>query len=100
MEDCHCEQAVTFTKPDSLDAQLTLWRLSQINGKVNLQEVNLLQNGCYHCIMHLKIGHGHEERHRKESYVVFIPKKYSNVALALWKNDKWLILTTLVDDFL
>ena len=28
--------------------------------------------------MHLKIGHGHEKRHRKESYVVFIPKKYSH----------------------
>ena len=25
-------------------------------------------------IMHLKIGHGHEERHRKESYVVLSPK--------------------------
>ena len=41
--------------------------------------------GCYHCNMHLKIGHGREERNRKESYVVFIPKKYSHFALALWK---------------
>ena len=33
--------------------------------------------------MHLKIGNGHEERHRKESYVVFIPKKLSYFALAV-----------------
>ena len=39
--------------------------------KVNLQEAKLLENGCYHCNMHLKIGHGREELHRKESY----PKK-------------------------
>ena len=36
--------------------------------------------------MHFKIGHGREERHRKESYVVFIPKKYSHFALALWEK--------------
>ena len=35
----------------------------------------LLENGCYHCKLHLKIGHGREERHRKESHVIFIPKK-------------------------
>ena len=40
--------------------------------------------GCYLIYnMHLKIGHGHEEKHKKESYVVFIPKKYSHFALAL-----------------
>ena len=38
--------------------------------------------------MHLKIGHVREERHRKESYVVFIPKKYSHFALALWEKNK------------
>ena len=56
---------------------------------MNLQEANLLENGCYHCNMHLKIGHGREERHRKESYVVMflIPKKYSHFALALWKKN-------------
>ena len=54
---------------------------------MNLQEVNLLENGRY-CNMRLKIGHGCEERHRKESYVVFIPKKYSHFALALLKNNK------------
>ena len=37
--------------------------------------------------MHLEIGHGHEERHRKESYVVFIPKKYSHFA-AVEKNTE------------
>ena len=42
--------------------------------------------GCYHCNMHLKIRYGREERHRKESYVVFIPKKYSHFALALWRK--------------
>ena len=63
---------------------------------MNLQEANLLENGCYHYNMHLKIGHVREERHRKESYVVFIPKKYSHFALALWEkknnkmNKKWL----------
>ena len=36
--------------------------------------------------MHLKINHAHEERHRKESYIVFIPKKYSYFALALWEK--------------
>ena len=30
--------------------------------------------------MCLKIGHGREERYRKESYVVFILKKYSHFA--------------------
>ena len=35
-----------------------------------------------------KIGHGHEERHRKESYVVFIPKKYSHFALAQLEKDE------------
>ena len=39
--------------------QLTHWlplqKLSQkINDKVNLQEANLLENGCYHCNMFLK----------------------------------------------
>ena len=24
----------------------------------------MLENGCCHCNIHLKIGHGHEERHR------------------------------------
>ena len=38
--------------------------------------------------MHLKIGHGHEGRHRKESYVVFIPKKYSHFALTRGKKFK------------
>ena len=57
----------------------------KINGKVNLQEANLLENECYHCNIHLKIG---EERHRKESYVVFIPKKFSHFAPALWKKNK------------
>ena len=38
-------------------------------------------------IMHLKIGHGHEERHRKESYVVLSPKKYPRFALALWEKN-------------
>ena len=38
-----------------------------------LQEANLLANGCYHCHMHLKVGHGHEERQRKESYGIFSP---------------------------
>ena len=37
--------------------------------------------------MHLKIGHEREERHRKESYVVFISKKYSHFALALWEKN-------------
>ena len=36
--------------------------------------------------MHFKIGHGHEERHRKESYVLFTPKKYSHFAQ---QNDKF-----------
>ena len=54
---------------------------------MNLQEAKLLENGCYHCNMHLKIGHGREERHRKESYVAFIPKKYSHFALVLWEKN-------------
>ena len=33
--------------------------LAEINGKVNLQEANLLENRCYHCNIHLEIGHGH-----------------------------------------
>ena len=42
--------------------------------------------------MHLQIGHGHEERHRKESYIVYIPQKYSyfvigkNSIFQLFKN--------------
>ena len=39
-------------------------------------------------VPNLKIGHGHEERHKKENCVVFIPKKYSHFALALWNNTK------------
>ena len=59
-----------------LTLSLPLQKLSQkINDKVNLQEANLLENGCHHCNMHLEIGHGCVERHRKESYAVFIPKK-------------------------
>jgi len=30
-------------------------------------------------IMHLKIGHGHEEKHRKESYVVLSPQSTHNL---------------------
>ena len=67
--------------------------LSQtINGKVSLQEANLLENGCYdcyHCNMHLKIGHGHEERHRKENYVVLIPQKVLTICSSpVEKNNK------------
>ena len=36
--------------------------------------------------MHLKVGHGHEERIDMKGYVVFIPKKYSEFAVGLWKN--------------
>ena len=63
-------------------------KLSQkINGIVNLQDCFRM---CYHCNTHLKVGHGHEERHRKKSYVVFIPKKYSHFALysPVGKNNK------------
>ena len=78
--------------PNEIDwifiAYLTRWlplqKLSQkINGKVNLQEAGLLENGGYHCNLNFKIGHGHEERHRQVSYVVFIHKKYLYFALAL-----------------
>ena len=38
--------------------------------------------------MNLKIGHGCEERHRKESYVVLSPKStYAHFALALQENN-------------
>ena len=52
---------------------------------MHLEEANLLENGCHRCNMRLKIGHGreegHEERHNRERYVVFIPIKYSHFAL-------------------
>ena len=69
--------------------QFSSYSYTRFNGRVNLQEANLLENGCYHCNMHLKIGHGCEERHRKESYVVFYPQKYSHFALVLWKINKY-----------
>ena len=54
---------------------------------MNLQEANLLVNGYYHCHMHLKVGHGHEERHRKESYVVCFSNKCLHFALVQWKKN-------------
>ena len=54
---------------------------------MNLQEANLR----YHCNMHLKIGHGREERHRKENYIVFIPKKLRTHILPGEKNNKHLV---------
>ena len=64
----------------------------KINGKVNLQEANLLENGCYHCNMYLKIGHGHEERQRKESYVVLSPKSTHILLYILVEKNKSAII--------
>ena len=48
---------------------------------LHVQEAKLLENGCYHRNMHLKMGHGREEKPRKECYVVFILKKYPHLGV-------------------
>ena len=51
-------------------------------------EVNVLQGRWYHCNMHLKIGHGHEESLNEGACVVFTLNNHENFALGQWKKIK------------
>ena len=50
-------------------------------GEPMVQESNVLQSRWYHCNMHLKIGHGHEECLDKEACVVFASNNHADFSL-------------------
>ena len=55
-------------------------------GEPTVQESNVLQSRWYHCNMHLKIGHGHEECLDKEACVVFASNNHADFSLGSWKK--------------
>jgi len=61
-------------------------KIFKLEWLATVQEANVLQSRCYHCII-LYI-HKHEESLSKGPCVIFAPISHADFALRLWKNNR------------